>query len=378
MIENNVEQNNIYESNKNIFVILIIPVAILAKMIEHLFLPENYFYDSTRINMMVIDPEWKYGWYTGTYKTATDFFRKINIFDFTTLTQWSITLGIIMTIVVIIMLCRCKGVNLAQTIMGCMCVALLNIYIFNISKDVLQFGMFFLIYIVISMQSLPIILRAFAAAALLYWESNVYRSYYIIMAFFFVIIYIVFSFLRKKKKQLNWKTWVFIVLGLFVMVFVFLYAASILMPEEYSDVLGARNYSNDQGQNTAIKEVFVHGNNLGLFMANYVIDSFRMMCPVELLPSSSYYAPFFIFQIFMDIYVIRAVRRMKYMGDTQFIALCIFIAYFMGSVLFEPDFGSFLRHESATFPIIVLFVFDSVMWYKVGQLQEEESIERKL
>ena len=370
------KRNKVYEVNKNILVMLAIPVAILGKMIEHLLLPEHFFYDSDRINNMVLNPDWEYGWYTGTYKVATDFFRKINIFDYTTLTQWSIMLGVLMTVIAMVMIYRSKGAVLNQVIFTLMCVGVLNIYVFNISKDVLQFGIFFIIYAVISLQSVPVALRAVAAAVLLYWESSVYRSYYIIMAFFFVVIYMIFSFLRRKIKKIDWKTWIFIIIGLFAMVFAFLAAARVFMPEDYKAVLGARNYSNNQGQNTAITEVFEHGENLGLFMANYIIDSLRMLFPFELLPSSPYYAPFFIFQIFMVVYVIKALRRMKYIQNSSFIALCIFAAYFMGSVLFEPDFGSFLRHEAATFPIIILFVFDPAMWDRVPQPVKEKRIEK--
>jgi len=75
-----------------------------------------------------------------------------------------------------------------------------------------------------------------------------------------------------------------------------------------------------------------------------------------------FYLPFFLFQVFMLFYLVRGVKNMDELDDKSFIGLCIFLAYFLGSVLFEPDFGSFVRHEAATLPIISLMVFNENMW----------------
>lgn len=352
-------KRKIYKENLDTFILLCIPVAILAKIVEHLLLPEKYFYDSDRINNMVLNPEWKYGWFTGSYKVASDLFRKINIFNFTTLLQWSIFLCIVMMIIIIIMFIRCEGINLSQAIFGLMCVGLLNIYIFNISKDVIQFGIFFIIYLVVSMKNMPIWLKVILATIVLYWESLVYRSYYIIISFFFIVIYCVFAMMRKKIEKFTFKNYAFIIIGLFILVFVFLAAAQIIFPEDYMEIMEARNYSNQQGQTSAIKEVFEHNGKLEIFMVDYVINCVRMLFPIELLKNGVFYVPFIAFQVFMVFYLVRGLKEIKNLSETTLIALCVFLAYFMGSVLFEPDFGSFVRHEAATFPIIILMVFNS-------------------
>ena len=41
------------------------------------------------------------------------------------------------------------------------------------------------------------------------------------------------------------------------------------------------------------------------------------------------------------------------------VALSCFIAYFLGSVVFEPDFGSWTRHEATTFPILQMMALGS-------------------
>ena len=351
-----------YKENKTVFMLLIILVAILAKIVEEAFLPDNYFYDSNRINETVVDINYKDRWYTGSYKVAVDFFRKINVFGFTERAQWSILLGIVMTIVLIIMFSRCEGFDIIQIFFGCMCVGLCNIYVFNICKDSIQFMIFILIYVIVSINKLPIWLKAIVAALLLRWESDVYKSYYIIMAFFFIVIFIAFSIIRRKRRKLTKLQYLIVVVGLFAMVYVFLFAARSMYPKDYNDIMEARNYSNEQGQNTAIKEVYEHNGNLNTFFIDYLIDSVRMMFPFELINLGIFYLPFILFQLFMLFYLIRGIKNMDQLDDKSFIGLCMFLAYFLGSVLFEPDFGSFVRHEAATFPIIVLMVFNSTMW----------------
>ncbi len=350
------------EENKNVFAFLVIIAAIMGKLVEELLLPDNYFYDSNRINATVVDINYEDRWYTGSYKVAVDFFRSINVFGFTERVQWSILVGIVLSVAVIIMSRKCDGLDTVQIVFGAMCVALCNIYVFNICKDAIQFLIFILIFIVVSIQKLPIWVKAIVTALLLRWESEVYKSYYIIMAFFFVVIFIAFSIIRRKKKKLKLIHYLIIVVGLFAMVYVFLLAARSMYPKDYNDIMGARSYSNQQGQTTAIEEVYEHNGNLNTFFIDYLIDSVRMMIPVELVNLGVFYWPFFIFQIFMIFYLIRGIKNMDQLDDKSFIGLCVFLAYFLGSVLFEPDFGSFVRHEAATLPIIMLMVFNSAMW----------------
>lgn len=370
-----------YQDNLIMFVILCGPTAIVAKLFEHLFLPDNYFYDSNRILEMVNQKVVDHNWYEGSYKVAVDFFRKINFFHFTEHIQWSLFGGVLLTIVVMIIFSRVKGLDFQQVIFGMMCVGLLNIYVFNISKDALQFGMFAFIYIVVSIERIPLFLRALATAGLLYWMSTIYRSYYIIMAFFFAVIFLVFYVIRKsiqnKGTKLKVFHYLFIIVGLYAMVCVFMFSARVLFKSDYQAVLEARNYSNQQGQTSVIKEPFEHNNsNLPIFLVDYGIDAIRMMFPIELVTIGVFYLPFFAFQVFMLFYTVRGIKYLDKIDDKAFIGLCVFIAFFQGSVLFEPDFGSFVRHEAATFPAIILMVFNSRMWSPkaIARIEYEKSL----
>ena len=113
------------------------------------------------------------------------------------------------------------------------------------------------------------------------------------------------------------------------------------------------------GAASAIYNPIEVNGNLGVFMIDYVINAFRMMIPIELLLKSPGYAPFFIYQIFILMYLFKALANIKAMDKKVVVALSCFVAYFFGSVVFEPDFGSWVRHEATTFPVFQLLVYQN-------------------
>ncbi len=59
----------------------------------------------------------------------------------------------------------------------------------------------------------------------------------------------------------------------------------------------------------------------------------------------------------MTVYLAHLFGKLDEIDDEkQFLATAIFLGYVLASVLFEPDFGSWVRHEAATFPVLHLLV----------------------
>ena len=335
-------------------------VAFFAKLIEHLYLPAKYYFDNTRILNTINDPNYAKKW-PDSYEVASDFFRNINIFHCTTMLHWSILLGIIFNILLVILFINNKGLDIKQTIFALMCDGILNIYIFNVGKEAIQLLIFILLFLVINLK-INNKLKIIGCFAILYWESTFYRNYYIIFAFFFLCIMMGIWFLRKKNKRVTVIKGIIILLLLYTIVFAFLMIAKGVMPEDYNAVMTCKEGSTQLGANSVIDDKIVHNGNLSLFMANYIINSIRMAVPIELLRGGIFYLPFLAFEIFLIYYIVKAISRLYTMDFKQVLALSIFIAYFMGSVLFEPDFGSFVRHEAATFPVLYILIFNQDNW----------------
>lgn len=351
------------KQNRDATLILIIPVAIFAKIIYHLFLPDKYFFDSWRMESMLTGSGNMAAW--GGYQNAVDFHKSINILNLDTHTEFSIWYGVVMTIIVLIIVSRVKEMNNAQVFYTLMVVGVLNIYVFILNKEMVQILYFLAIYIVIS---LPIhnTLKILGCAGVFYLESLNFRAYYIIMAALTIGTFIIFSWLSRQKIKKSHI--IMTVMALFVMVFVFFYASSFISPKDYKEALNQRdgttstidNGSEDgQGATSAIRNPITVGNNIGIFMVDYVINSVRMMFPIELIFKSPGYSPFFIYQIFILMYTYKTLKNINKLDKKMVVALSCFMAYFLGSAVFEPDFGSWVRHEATTFPVFQLLAYNN-------------------
>ncbi|WP_370748723.1 hypothetical protein [Eubacterium sp.] len=353
---------SVRQQNRDITLLLIAPTAILAKIIYMYFLPSKYFFDSWRMIDMLVNGEKSTIAWTG-YQQAVDFHKAINIFHFNTINQFSTFYGLIMTIVIMFIVSKAKEMDFMDSLFTLMATGVLNIYVFCINKEMIQILYFILIYIIITSPIKNTMLKLIGCVAVYYWESTSFRSYYIIMAAMSVLLYFAFTWLKRRNKVTKLMI-VTTVIICFVGVFAFFYASSFVAHDDYIDALNVRDSSTSTireqgGANSAIYNPIEVNGNLGVFMIDYVINAFRMMIPIELLLKSPGYAPFFVYQIFILVYLFKALANIKTMDKKMVVALSCFVAYFFGSVVFEPDFGSWVRHEATTFPVFQLLVYQN-------------------
>ena len=349
--------------NKNAVLALIFVVMLAAKLLT-MMLPAKYFYDNNRIVGMVNEDMSMEAW-GGSYVVAANFFRAINIFGFTSISQWSWFLGMLLTLVVFFMVLRLPELDMVQTIFLLACVGLLNIYVFNIGKDAIQFLFFMAVYLVLLMPIKSSAVKIVCAAIILYFESKVFRSYYVLIAALVLAIYCILAVFRRNHRLPPAVKIIITTVTMYLLVCVMMVVASVAMHSEYEQIMGIRDYSlssreGDVDSVTIIKN-WVGGDNstnLPLFLLNYLINAVRMMIPFELAIKGVQYLPFFCFQVAVTVYLAHLFGKLDEIEEeTQFLAISIFLGYVLASALFEPDFGSWVRHEAATFPVLHLLVF---------------------
>ena len=349
--------------NKNATLVLVFVVMLAAKLLTML-LPAKYFYDNNRILGMTNEDMRVHAW-AGSYIVAANFFKAINIFGFTTLSQWSWFLGLFLTLIVFFMVLRLPEPDMVQTIFLLACIGLLNIYVFNIGKDVIQFLFFMAVYLVLLIPIESSVMKIVFSAVILYFESKVFRSYYVLIAALVLAIYCILVVFRRNHKIPPTIKIVITVVTMYLLVCAMMVVASVAMPGEYHQIMGIRDYSlngrEDDVDSVTIIKNWVGGDNstnLPLFLLNYLINAVRMMIPFELAVKGVQYLPFFFFQVAVTVYLVHLFGKLDEIEDnTQFLTISIFLGYVLASVLFEPDFGSWVRHEAATFPVLQLLVF---------------------
>ncbi|MDY5367341.1 hypothetical protein [Bifidobacterium sp.] len=369
--------------NKNALLFCILPVFLIAKLMVVYVLPPKYFYDNNRILGMTNVtlgiqqtsgmPEWE-----GSYRIASDLFANLNVMRLETMMDWSLCLGVILTALVAVLIMQVDSPDLLQSLFILATVGLLNIYIFTIGKDVIQFFFFLGVYVVLILPLDSQILKVLLSAGILYYESTFFRRYYVLIAALVIIVYAVLRYFCNRKK-LDAKTVAAIIAILMASIYVLLLVASVIMPDDYHQVMALRDIYSDTMDGNSDSSTFIQnwvsGGGLPIFMVNYVINAFRMMIPVELAMRGAYYLPFFCFQVMITVYVVNLLRQINKINEpVLFLALCVYLGYALASFIFEPDFGSWTRHEAATFPVLHLLVLNS--YQKIPLTEQERLLNR--
>lgn len=362
------KNQKIREQNRDMVLKLIPIVYVIAKFIHLEILPDKYYFDSWRIISMLNDMEVMSMW--GGYQDTVDFYSAINVFHLVYLSEWSIVVGMVMTPVMMWMISRTKQMEIRECIFALMAAGLLNIYVFSITKELIQLLFFALIYIIISLPIKNTLVKVVGCAAVYYWESTFYRAYYIIMAAMSIFLYFVFLWLRKREK-ITKKHVIITVILCFMATFLFLYLSSFISYSDYNEAINVRDNSANEGANTVILNPIEVNSNFGIFMFDYVIAGVRMMFPIELLIKSPVYAPFVVFQIFILYYFFKTLANVRKIDANMLVVISCFSAYLFGSFIFEPDFGSWVRHETATFPLLQMMAFKSQIYGEMGEVSQE-------
>ena len=353
-----VDINDKYKSNKMMIIVILIPLTIISKILQFTVLPPKYFYDSSRMLSMSTGSNTMPAW-GDAYEIVADLFREINFLNFDTLEDWAFLLAFIFGTALIFMFSRIDEPDELQCIFTICSIGLLNIYIFNISKDIIQYGIFLLIYLVIINKKLNNYIKVGLVTYIFYWESTFFRSYYILMGVLFVILYCIFKYIQKKNKPINKLMLLKIFFIIFLSMFLLIFISQFISYEDYEDLINVRNNHQNGGATSAIMNVFNDNGNLLLYMINYIINAIRMMIPVELLTNGVFYLPFVVYQVFILYYLVLTIKNInKDTNENIILALCAFGGYVLVSFTFEPDFGSFVRHEASTFPILHLMVLN--------------------
>lgn len=234
---------------------------------------------------------------------------------------------------------------------------LLPIFVWNVQKEAMQYAFFLLLLGVASRKTENNVVDALLVILLLIW-SILFRSYYLIVAAataFFLIL-----------AKMPWQKWTcetkqHVVVGLALVMFGCLIFMYIFWPDGVHQLFNGRMSVNayrdaDPDANTIILDLVQNKNRrLFLYLLNYFFASVRMMIPLELIFKGLQYWPFVLMQIFWTALILTALKKLllgKCSNVPQKRFLCITLSWYLVSFLFEPDFGSFVRHQTGVYPVL--------------------------
>lgn len=281
-------------------------------------------------------------------------FKNINFFELKTYEEFEVYITILWnSILLMIIFSLRKKLNLMQAIYLVLTIVVLNIFDFNLAKEPVQMLYFILIYGVLVSKSLKDNVKYILCFGVLFWASKSFRDYYILIAMFMLgSSWICKTFIMMKDK-LRFFDIMLVILAIGIGYFLLLTIAKVAMPEEYSELVRVR--TRETVAKTDISNwITKDASNLFLFALDYLLMLVRMMVPVELVTFGPKYWPYVAYQIMVTFYVIMALKNIKRNHKAKNVALYVYLGFLCGSATFEPDFGSWVRHEAAIAPVLFI------------------------
>lgn len=240
-------------------------------------------------------------------------------------------------------------------------VGLSGIYIFMLNKDFVQLLIFLIAYQVAMSQSLNDRKKIGIVVIVFLLEYLVWRSYFVIVALFVPATYVILRRIAKMRtrESLKWTKSLVFFFSLFAVMLVFLYVLRAISPANYMEVVFQHSSDREAyttiGAASGIRSFITLGSGSApyLYAINHVINFVRLLFPVELILKSPKYLPFFIYQCFISWFILKGLISSAYADDTRLIVLSVIVAFVIASATFEPDYGSWTRHETAAMPFLV-------------------------
>lgn len=333
-------RNSKIDKKKTLLFLSITCLVIVSKILLPKILPSKYYSDSATIlrvmrGEIIADKS---------YTLTAAFFNAINILNFNSLLEWSLAIGVLAMPILFYLANKRITLELKQTLYFVASIFLLGLYVLTVSKDFIHTIVIIIIYAILIGNSKEK-KKLITVSVLLLIEGVVFRRYYIIISLLMLVFYKQTSKKREQKMPIMACIAVFMV-GMALL--------QLISPNSFNAIVGARETvnlgRNEINASTLINDVLPN-NNLLFYFLNFIINFIRLAFPLELLVKSPLYIVYVIYQLYIT-YVL--IVNSKRVDANNRIALSLMLAYFTTSVLFEPDFGSFLRHESVYFLIVIL------------------------
>lgn len=282
---------------------------------------------------------------------ASVFFRWINFFNLQSTVGFEVFISFIWNFIVLFLILKCvEKLDFWQFSFIALSVIVLNIWDFCLAKEPVQFLFFLAIFFIIVGKDLNSYLKVILSTIVLLISVIYYRNYYILMIAFSGIILLIGEKWLLKKDTISFKDVVKLVAILSFSYLIMISILKIIDSESYSEIIRVRTRIGLA--HTQMVNIF-KSENIVIFTLDYFIMIFRMLFPVEILVGIKY-VPYVAYQIMLSCFFIIKMTKIKEKNYSQRLALYLYLAFLLTSATFEPDFGSWVRHEAAIFPILMI------------------------
>lgn len=320
-----------------IYFTMIFLYALVVIWVSDRILPDKYFYDANTIR--------RYFSYSNNFTLGDSFantarFYKLFGFDHLNLRMLEGYFSYLFIYICLISIF--KKANAKLTLNMSITIFIWNtlfcVYLGQLSKDVIAFITITIVLLLFKPNNRFRIILIFI---ILLGYALIFRTYWFIFIYFIFLNYITYNNNRHFFKHKGIK--------------IVIYFIAILIPFIVADQIGealtnARTAVNTArvgsvDANTLVMNILPN-NNFFQDLINWLYSLFIFILPVNLLFKLNGLAITFLFWNFLNIILVLNILKSKFIHNKNYVLLfVIIVSYYMTQALFEPDLGSFLRHQ---------------------------------
>lgn len=294
---------------------------------------------------------------------ATFFFDKLNFMGLSSYVSFEIVITICWNILLMLLMRKCvERFNDLQTFFLIVSILALNIFDFTLAKEPIQILFFIFIFYVLESRRSSIKVKLILSVSCILLSVLTFRAYYILLLIWAFVFALMDYFFMKKK--VNLKTIIMICVAIVICYIIMMTFLQKTASSSYLEIVRVR--TRQSSATTDIRALF-DSENIVLFSINYVLVLLRIMFPIELIRFGIKFVIYVGVQIIMSLVYFRSLFNIRSLNQCERIALYLFSGFILMSAFFEPDFGSWIRHEVAAFPLLLILSGVTKLSYFTGQ-----------
>lgn len=352
---------------KEVLLTLFLPAVIVGKIVRWNFsgsLVENSLGHAYLNDILYGTPGfsiWNFSSSLSVSDNVIFLYKFLTVFGLNTYNDFEALISVVFNLLLFFMLIRLKNIiDPPLLIFSLVSVVLLNMFAFTLAKEPIQM-LLFTSYWHILQNSASVKKRGVLIIAVAILYILLLRAYYILMIIFFLSLQSQTSIGRDSGPG----HWFAALAATACIFFCILKISALLAPDVYSTLQYLRSAKRIDAHlwNTSIKPLFTAGGVTDILLTlEFFSVLFRLLIPLELLVITTRVnwllkIMFIMYQLLVTTKVCVNIKEFRRLSKEKKIALNLFLAFLFMSSVFEPDFGSFVRHESICFPVLLL-VFD--------------------
>ncbi|MCY0970069.1 hypothetical protein [Chryseobacterium wangxinyae] len=335
---NLITNNNLIIRKKDSTLIIIfgVLVCVLMAFLKENIFPEKYFYDSHGLQKLIERPNRYYS--AESFTNTATFYRILHIDRIIV----APILALLTYFFVIFKLFKNYSVNYISFFSYALIViysAIAMVYLATFSKDLVLFIIVVVPFVFLEKKSL-IIWTLFVI-----FYAYVFRTYWFISIalFWFIKLFII----QSPKRFLLLVPVIYLIMNV---VYHYVFGTSIALIRE-----GANTDRDIESGQTIIK-TYIEGSNVFLESLNSIVTLIFLILPIPLflLLKPFYVILTILITVFFFNFIKLYVKQYKNKDYTNIFSFVI--SFMLVQSLFEPDYGSFVRHLSPLYPLIFVCV----------------------